>query len=127
MTFAAEIEDSEGDEFDEDLTYKQNVVSNDEDVYGWLDESDDEDSRDEPLTTDFDMNGPSDSKANDKRYEETQNASTEFLKWNQQLGHISPNKMRVMTKIGILPKRLASYEIPICTSCLYGKATRRPW
>ena len=126
-TFAAEIEDSEGDEFDEDLTYEPNVVSNDEDVYGWLDESDDEDSRDEPLTTDFDLNGPSDSKANDESYEENPNASTEFLKWHQRLGHISPNKMRVMAKIGILPKRLASCEIPMCTSCLYGKATRRPW
>jgi hypothetical protein len=87
--------------------YEPHVVSNDEDVYGWLDETDDEDSRDEPLTTDFDLNGPSDSKANDEKYEEDQatpNASTEFLKWHHRLGHLSPNKVRIMAKTGILPK-----------------------
>ncbi len=36
-------------------------------------------------------------------------------------------KMQDMAKQGILPKRWAKCDIPICTSCLYGKATRRPW
>jgi hypothetical protein len=36
-------------------------------------------------------------------------------------------KMQVMAKQGILPKRGAKCDIPICTSCLYGKATRKPW
>ena len=36
-------------------------------------------------------------------------------------------KMQVMAKQGILPKRWAKCDIPICTTCLYGKATRRPW
>jgi hypothetical protein len=36
-------------------------------------------------------------------------------------------KMQVMAKQGILPKKWAKCDIPICISCLYGKATRRPW
>jgi hypothetical protein len=43
------------------------------------------------------------------------------------MGHISPRKIRLLAKQGILPKRLLNCRIPICTSCLFGKATRRPW
>jgi Reverse transcriptase (RNA-dependent DNA polymerase) len=32
-----------------------------------------------------------------------------------------------MTRRGMLPARLAKCPIPICTACLYGKATKRPW
>jgi hypothetical protein len=32
-----------------------------------------------------------------------------------------------MARRGILPRRLASCPIPVCTACMYGKATRRPW
>jgi hypothetical protein len=32
-----------------------------------------------------------------------------------------------MARRGILQRRLASCPIPVCTACLYGKATRRPW
>ena len=36
-------------------------------------------------------------------------------------------EMQVMAKKGIPSKNWAKCDIPICTSCLYGKATRRPW
>ena len=32
-----------------------------------------------------------------------------------------------MAQQGLLPKRLATCKVPLCTSCLFGKATRRPW
>ena len=32
-----------------------------------------------------------------------------------------------MAKNGLLPKRLAKCPIPVCTACLYGKATKQPW
>jgi hypothetical protein len=57
-----------------------------------------------------------------------QDASAEFLRWHHRLGHISPKKIRTLAGMGVLlPKRLLACKIPICTSCLYGKATRRPW
>jgi hypothetical protein len=36
-------------------------------------------------------------------------------------------KMQVMAKQGILPMRWTKGGIIVCTSCLYVKATRRPW
>jgi hypothetical protein len=56
-----------------------------------------------------------------------ENVAAEFLKKHHCLNHLSMAKMQVMAKQGILPKRWAKCDIPICTICLYGKATRRPW
>lgn len=32
-----------------------------------------------------------------------------------------------MAQRGIIPRRLAKCPTPVCTACLYGKATKRPW
>ena len=56
-----------------------------------------------------------------------ENPSAEFLRWHHKLNHMSAAKMQSMAKRGLLPKKLAKCQIPTCTSCLYGKATRRPW
>jgi len=88
--------------------------------------------REGPLLTTFDINGD---KAKQKRPsiitdEEDimpQDASAEFLRWHHRLGHISSKKIRILATQGILPRRLATCQIPLCTSCLFGKATRRPW
>ena len=56
-----------------------------------------------------------------------QDASAEFLRWHHKLGHISPKKIRIMAQLGMLPKRLANCQIPLCTTCLFGKATKKPW
>ncbi len=56
-----------------------------------------------------------------------QNPTAEFLCWHHKLNHMSAAKMQSMAKRGLLPKKLAKCQIPTCTSCLYGKATRRPW
>ncbi|KAI2514132.1 hypothetical protein MHU86_25 [Fragilaria crotonensis] len=53
--------------------------------------------------------------------------AAEFLRWHHKLNHMSGAKMQSMAKSGLLPKKLATCQIPTCTSCLYGKATRRPW
>ncbi|KAI2507331.1 hypothetical protein MHU86_7051 [Fragilaria crotonensis] len=53
--------------------------------------------------------------------------AAEFLRWHHKLNHMSGAKMQSMAKCGLLPKKLAKCQIPACTSCLYGKATRRPW
>jgi hypothetical protein len=58
-----------------------------------------------------------------------ESVAAEFLKKHHCLNHLSMAKMQVMAKQGILPKKCSKCDIPIicCTSCLYGKATRRPW
>ncbi len=56
-----------------------------------------------------------------------ENVAAELLKKHHCLNHLPMAKMQVMAKQGILSKKWAKCDIPICTSCLYGKATRRPW
>ena len=41
--------------------------------------------------------------------------------------HISFSKLQEMARQGILPQRLAQCKIPSCSTCLYGKATKRAW
>ena len=54
-------------------------------------------------------------------------AASEFLSFHQKFGHILPKKIQVMARRGILPRRLATCPIPVCTACMYGKAARRAW
>ena len=32
-----------------------------------------------------------------------------------------------MAKLGLLPARLAKCDVPVCSACQFGKASRRPW
>ena len=36
-------------------------------------------------------------------------------------------KVQTMAKWGLLPRRLEKCPIPVCTSCMFGKAIRQPW
>jgi hypothetical protein len=38
-----------------------------------------------------------------------------------------PQGSKEWPKLGIIPKRLASCPVPVCTACLYGKATKTKW
>ena len=139
--FAAEVHDSPDD--DENplsvSAFDSNVVSEDEQE-GESDTNEQEeamsylpDSRDSPLITDFDLNGPKESQQeaptiiNDEEDQIPQDIQAEFLQWHHRLGHVSPKKIWMLAKLNILPSRLAHCNIPLCTSCLFGKATRCPW
>jgi hypothetical protein len=128
------------DDFDESLAYQSTMVTDDE----LESESDDEDiddnddsvsnddtARRDPLTTDFRMDGPKDAPSPtiiiDEEDTMPQEASALFLRWHHRLGHVSPKKIRLLANLGLLPKLLATCRFPLCTSCLFGKATRRPW
>jgi hypothetical protein len=50
-----------------------------------------------------------------------------LLMYHHQYGHISMRKLQEMAKQCTIPKRLASCRVPICSACLYSKATRKPW
>ena len=56
-----------------------------------------------------------------------ENLAAQLLRVHHQFNHISFNKLQMMAKAGILPKRLANCQVPVCSACMYGKATRRPW
>ena len=52
--------------------------------------------------------------------------SNETYLWHLRLGHINPNRIHGLVKIGIL-NSLAFEPIPMCESCLEGKMTKRPF
>ena len=130
------------------LCYDVNMVSDvesDTNVDTDNDDSSENYIRTSPLTTDFSLSNNR-SKTNttnssydftndlltthvihDEEERQTTNHAAEFLQWHHRLGHISPKKMRLMAKEGILPKHLYKCKIPICSSCMFGKMTRRPW
>ena len=56
-----------------------------------------------------------------------QTPTTELLLYHYRFGHISFTKLQLMAKFGILPKCLATCNVPLCSACMYAKATKRPW
>ena len=130
-----------------EFTSKPNIVSDDEQEIEQanrvleveVDQDEDaksEDSpRDEPLQLLFDLNmkdvqttfGPPVVIEANEEGKIPQGVSQEFLKWHHRLGHLSPKKMQLMATQGIIPKKFANCPVPLCTACLFGKATRRPW
>ena len=53
--------------------------------------------------------------------------AVEFLKFHLKFNHFSSRKIQVMAEQGLLPTRLATYAIPVCSACQFGKASKRPW
>jgi hypothetical protein len=53
--------------------------------------------------------------------------TSEMLYLHYKLGHISFQKIRQMAKDGLVPKKFLKCRIPMCASCMYGSATKRPW
>ena len=50
-----------------------------------------------------------------------------LLHYHHKFGHISFKRLQDMARIGIIPKRLAKCRVPVCSACLYAKASKRPW
>ena len=85
-------------------------------------------SRDVPMTTEF-LIGPNETVHVIPNEEERlpESPTLELLRTHHRMGHLSMAKIQSMARQSILPKRLANCKIPVCTACMYGKATRRPW
>jgi hypothetical protein len=49
------------------------------------------------------------------------------LLWHYRLGHLPFSTINRVTKRGELPKRLARCPDLMCTSCIYGHMTKKPW
>ena len=133
IAFCVEIDESEH----EDLYFQANEVTDDEDDSSSEDQMDQEDDeielgpRQQPWQAEFDLQGKGQQETpviiEDEEDRVPQDDSSEFLRWHHRLGHVSPRKIQRLAKAGVLPSRLADCKVPLCTSCLYGKSTRRPW
>ena len=49
------------------------------------------------------------------------------LRYHRQFEHILFSSLQGMTSVGVIPKRLRKCRIPMCSSCLYTKAAKKPW
>lgn len=56
-----------------------------------------------------------------------ENDEAALLRYHQRFNHISFDRLRLMAKQNIIPKRLCKARIPVCSACAYAKSTRRPW
>jgi hypothetical protein len=110
-------------------------ASDDEDPEG--DDTDDASStegaldRQHPVVTDFNLQGLQDGATSPAIVEDEEDrledSQSELLHWHHKLGHSSFHKLRLMAAKGDISKRLTTCKVPMCTACLFGKATKRPW
>lgn len=91
-----------------------------------------------PVEADFDLQGPQNFGAqkvkslptvvvDEEDRVENQTPTTELLRLHHRFGHISFSRLQRMAQARIFPRRLADCPVPVCSACLYGKKTRRPW
>ena len=88
-------------------------------------ESTDGDIREAPLPFNFEEHDTTISDHND--LDNMSAKQLEMLRFHERLNHLSPTKMKHMAKKGLLPAHFVTTEMPVCASCLFGKATKRPW
>ena len=56
-----------------------------------------------------------------------QSLEAELLQIHYNLGHIHPDRMKLMIAQNILPRKYKNVRMPFCAACAHGKATRCPW
>ena len=101
--------------------------------------------RDQPLSVEFNLEGPEASTQEPAPISRTTASSNRvhvvdpdeedslksdlrhLLILHHRYGHLSFKKLKHLAIQGVIPKRLASVPPPLCTACLCGKATRKPW
>jgi len=84
-----------------------------------------------PNIIEFDLQGPAErglAEVNvDEEEQVSEPASAAMLQEHHQLAHLPFSQMRAMARAGLLPGTFATCQELLCTACMYGKATRRPW
>jgi hypothetical protein len=53
--------------------------------------------------------------------------TSELLYLHYKLGHLPFEKIKQMSRVGLMLKKFLKCRVPQCAACMYGKATKRPW
>ena len=86
-----------------------------------------------PDQVEFDLDGQTGNETSnpdivpDEEDRMSENLPAEFLKIHHRFGHLSFAKLQRMAQKGIIPKKFAKCAKPVCSACMYAKATRRQW
>ena len=85
-------------------------------------------AKDKGENFDFDMK-LEDSRENiiERIGQENSTIESEFLQIHQRYGHISFKRLIEMSRQGIINKRYAKCRIPVCSTCMFAKASRKRW
>ena len=51
--------------------------------------------------------------------------AAELLKIHQRYGHVSFHQLKEMSKQGVIIQKFSKCQIPVCSTCLFAKATRK--
>jgi hypothetical protein len=94
---------------------------------GTSSEGSDEPDRPNIIPFDLDNNQEDTNLTNQDDVTSSLDASAELMRWHLRLGHLPFANIQLMAACKEIPSRLADCRIPKCQSCLYGKATKRPW
>jgi hypothetical protein len=94
---------------------------------GTSSEESDEPDRPNVIRFDLDNDQEDTNLTNHDVFTSSLDASAELMRWHLRLGHLPFANIRLMASCKEIPSRLANCRIPKCQSCLYGKATKRPW
>jgi hypothetical protein len=121
------------DEGDDDGSDESTVGPDDLELSDPPDTDDDEGDAElpsAPVETPFDITEP-DSSVHviepDEEHHQSSSDESLLLRLHHRFNHLSFHKLQHMARRGIIPKRLSKCNVPTCSACLYGKATRRPW
>ena len=55
------------------------------------------------------------------------NPAAELLQYHYNFGHIPFAKLQEMAKRQVLPKQLATCNVPVCSACSYARLTKHKW
>ena len=50
----------------------------------------------------------------------------ELIRWHHCLGHMSFKKLQLLAMMNLIPRELSKCKAPKCTTCMYGKMTKKP-
>ena len=51
----------------------------------------------------------------------------ELMRWHYRLGHLTFPKLKLLAKLGKIPKHLATARPPVSAGCAFGAMTKVPW
>jgi len=85
-----------------------------------------------PTKAEFDLDGPAPRHEQpniivDEEDRQPTNHSAQLLRYHHKYAHLPFRKLQEMAKQGIIPKQFAKCPVPVCTACMYAKATKKQW
>ena len=61
------------------------------------------------------------------RHDTQSTTEDEYLTLHESMGHIHHDRLQLMARQGIIPKKFLKCMLPFCASCAYGKQIRTNW